>query len=135
MKNRIAIAGLLFSAGLLLAMPAGAEKPNLAMLDQLESGAWEVRMRGDAAPPRSMCVSSGRAFIQLRHPGQPCSTVVIDDKAQEVTVQYTCKGQGYGRTHVRRETSRLVQIDSQGIVGGVPFSFAAEARRVGKCAG
>ena len=54
MKNRIAIAGLLFSAGLLLAMPAGAEKPNLAMLDQLESGAWEVRMRGDAAPPRSM---------------------------------------------------------------------------------
>ena len=30
--------------------------------------------------------------------------------ATEVTVQYTCRGRGYGRTHIRRETNRLVQI-------------------------
>lgn len=133
MNKTLALVGLLLTGAVLLAKPAGAEQPNLAMLDQLESGSWEVRMHGNAAVPRSMCVNSGRAFIQLRHPGQTCSTVVIDDKAQDVTVQYTCKGQGYGRTHVRRETNRLVQIDSQGIVNGVPFSFAAEARRVAKC--
>jgi hypothetical protein len=48
-------------------------------------------------------------------------------------VQYTCRGRGYGRTHIRRETSRLVQIDTQGIADGRPFAFAAEARRVGDC--
>jgi hypothetical protein len=52
-----------------------------------------------------------------------------------VVVQYTCRGKGYGRTHIRRETGRLVQIDSQGIAGGLPFEFSAEARRVGDCSG
>ena len=42
-------------------------------------------------------------------------------------------GNGYGRTNLRREISRLVQIESQGIVDGLPFQFAAEARRVGAC--
>ena len=49
-------------------------------------------------------------------------------------VQYTCRGKGYGRTQIRRESNRLVQIDSQGIADGLPFSFSAEARRVGDCA-
>mgnify|MGYP006175199349 CR=1 FL=1 len=34
---------------------------------------------------------------------------------------------------LRRETSRLVQIQSQGIRNGLPFEFSAEARRVGDC--
>ena len=53
--------------------------------------------------------------------------------ANEVTGQYTCRGDGYGRTHIRRETATLAQIDGQGIAGGKPFQFAAEARRVGSC--
>ena len=58
---------------------------------------------------------------------------MVQDNNSEVIVQYTCRGKGYGRTHIRRETSRLVQIDSQGIAGGLPFEFSAEARRVGDC--
>jgi hypothetical protein len=42
-------------------------------------------------------------------------------------------GQGYGRTQIRRETDGLVQIDSQGIVNGLPFAFSAEGRRTGDC--
>ena len=48
-------------------------------------------------------------------------------------MQYTCRGRGYGRTHIRRETGRLVQIESQGIVDGLPFDFVAEGRRIGEC--
>ena len=59
---------------------------------------------------------------------------MIEDGANAVTVQYTCQGSGYGRTQIKRETSRLVQIESQGIAGGLPFEFTAEARRVGDCA-
>ena len=74
-----------------------------------------------------------RRLIQLRHPDASCDKVVVQDSPSEVTVQYTCRGRGYGRTHIRKETNRLVQIDSQGIANGLPFEFNAEARRVGDC--
>jgi len=52
-----------------------------------------------------------------------------------VTVQYTCRGLGYGRTAIRRESSRLVQVQSQGIAEGLPFEISGEARRIGDCPG
>ncbi len=115
------------------AAPAFGGGPSLAMLDQIEGGKWELRERG--APPQQICVPSGRQLIQLRHPGASCTAFVIEDTAAQVVVQYTCAGQGYGRTQIRRETNRLVQIDSQGIANGYPFEVSAEARRVGACSG
>ena len=43
------------------------------------------------------------------------------------------RGRGYGRTSIRLETDRLVQIRTQGIADGLPFEYSAEARRVGDC--
>ena len=114
-----------------LAAPVVAQA-SLAMLDTLDHGAWEVRFR-DGSGARKMCLRTGRELIQLRHPDSACNRFVVDDAASEVTVQYTCRGNGYGRTHVRKESSSLVQIDSQGIAGGKPFQFTAEARRTGSC--
>ena len=117
-----------------LAAPAYGGGPSLAMLDQLEAGRWELRDR-DGAAPQQICVPNGRRLIQLRHPGLACDSFVVTDGPSEVVVQYTCKGRGYGRTQIRRETNRLVQVQSQGIVDGLPFDFSAEARRVGDCSG
>ena len=58
---------------------------------------------------------------------------MVEDAAGEVTVQYSCPGDGYGRTNIRRESGSLVQIESQGIADGRPFQFTAEARRTGAC--
>lgn len=116
-----------------LAVPALGQPGQLAMLDQLEAGSWELRERGAGSAVQSICLDNGRKLIQLRHPGMSCTSVVVDDKADEVTVQYTCKGRGYGRTRIRRESNALVQVDSQGIVNGLPFSFSAEGRRAGSC--
>lgn len=116
-----------------MAVPAYGQKPQLGMLDELDHGAWELRERGGDGAVHHLCLDSGRKLIQLRHPGLACDNVVVEDKADEVTVQYTCHGQGYGRTRIRRETNRLVQIDSQGIVNGLPFSFALEGRKIGNC--
>ncbi|MCJ2181071.1 hypothetical protein [Novosphingobium album (ex Hu et al. 2023)] len=126
-------APLLVAALVPVAVPAFGQGPELRMLDQLEGGAWELRERGDGGVVQHLCLDNGRKLIQLRHPGAPCSSVVVDDKADEVTVQYTCRGRGYGRTRIRRESNGLVQIDSQGIVNGLPFSFSAEGRKVGTC--
>jgi len=114
-----------------LAAPAIAQA-SLAMLDTLDRGGWEVRFR-DGSSVRKVCVRTGREFIQLRHTEGGCNRFVVEDEATNVTVQYTCRGNGYGRTHIRKESGGLVQIDSQGIAGGQPFQFTAEARQTGSC--
>ena len=105
---------------------------SLGMLETLKSGAWELRYR-DGTPPRRLCLKSGRELIRLRHPRGNCNRFVVEDNRNSVTVQYTCRGDGYGRTAIRREANGLVQIESQGIKGGRPFQFSAEARRLGRC--
>lgn len=121
------VGGLVLAAG-----PVLGVEPQLNMLDQLAAGSWELRDRSGAVTQR-ICVPQGRRLVQLRHPGPPCDTYVIQDQPNEVVVQYTCQGRGYGRTHIRRETNRLVQMDGTGIADGLPFEFVFEARRVGDC--
>lgn len=115
-----------------VAWPAVAQAPELAMLDTLERGAWELRIRPDGGS-RRICVRTGRELIQIRHAQQGCDRFVIEDNSANVTVQYTCRGHGYGRTSIRRESGRLLQIRSQGIHDGEPFSLEAEGRRIGAC--
>jgi hypothetical protein len=131
MKVRIFVATF---AVLACGAPAFGVGPSLAMLDKLENGRWELREH-PGSPPQNLCVPNGRRLIQLRHPGAQCDSFVVEDGPSQVVVQYTCNGHGYGRTRVRRETNRLVQIDSQGIADGLPFEFSVEARRVGECSG
>jgi len=116
------------------AFPLLAQRPPLGMLDGLDRGRWELRAREPGGDIQHVCVGDVRGLIQLRHPGNACQRLVVDDSDSEVTVQYTCPGRGFGRTHIRRETGRLVQIDTQGVAGGLPFSSSLEGRRVGECA-
>jgi len=124
----LAVCSALFAA----AMPAIAQAPELAMLDGLERGAWELRVRATGETSQ-ICLRTGREFIQLRHHQAGCSRFVVEDAPGQVVVQYTCRGDGYGRTTIRRESGSLVQIRSQGIQGGTPFTIDAEARRKGAC--
>ena len=117
---------------LALAIPAAAQGGGLAMLNGLAKGEWTIKPR-DGSAERKVCVRSGEELIQLRHNDRNCSRFVVEDEPSEVTVQYTCPGNGYGRTNIRRETNSLVQIESQGIASGLPFELAAEARRTGSC--
>lgn len=112
-------------------MPAQA--PSLAMLDRLEKGNWQLRERGSDAVLQTVCVGDARRMIQIQHPRANCSRYIIEDTPGSVTVHYTCPGAGHGRTSIRSETNRLVQIDTQGIADGKPFSQAIEARRAGPC--
>lgn len=133
LKSSIAVLrSVAIAAGLAAGISAAAQSPSLAMLDRLEPGQWQIRFR-DGSPAKQICVRTGRELIQLRHLGSKCSRYVIEDGRDEVTVQYTCRGSNYGRTSIRRETGSLAQIESQGIAGGLPFQFTAEARRTGNC--
>jgi len=119
-------------AVLLVTLPLAGHAAELGMLDALTKGAWNLRIRDDGAAER-ICVRDGRELIQLRHKQAGCSRFVVEDSADEVIVQYTCRGNGYGRTSIRREGNGLVQVQSQGIIDGAPFSISGEARHSGTC--
>lgn len=125
----------LIATGLLsaLAAPAPAQAPGLPALGAIERGLWELRERGSSAAPRKICVADPSTLIQIRHGSTACSRFVIDSKPDRATVHYTCPGAGHGRTTIRVETSRLIQIDSQGIADDSPFNFSYEGRRTGAC--
>ena len=136
MNVKIALACVL--ASLCLALPFStdallAQGRSLELLDRLQKGNWELRRHDVPNVPRHMCLGNPDKFIQLRHPGQNCSRIIVEDTPHQVVVQYTCPGQGYGRTLIRRESDSLIQVDTQGIANGLPFAFAFEARRVGSC--
>ncbi len=129
-KLRLSAAAL---AGVVaMAVPLSAQSDSLAMLDGLSKGEWTLSFRGDI-PSRKICLETGRELIQIQHEANGCNRYVVEDGNAEVTVQYTCPGEGYGRTNIRRESGSLVQIESQGFAGGLPFQISAEARRTGSC--
>ena len=114
--------------------PAGSQPQHpLAMLDTLEPGLWELKQR-DGGGTERVCLRDARRLIQMRHAALNCERTIVDDEIGEVVVQYTCRGHGYGLTRIRRETTRLIQVESQGVSDGLPFVFDAEGRRIGACA-
>ena len=129
---QIALATLVAGVLAAIAAPVLGQGNGLAMLGTLAKGEWTIKHR-DGTPDRKICVRSGQELIQLRHRETGCNKFVVEDGAAKVTVQYTCPGNGYGRTSIRRETASLVQLESQGIQSGLPFQFLAEARRTGSC--
>lgn len=121
------------ATGVVAAAPAAAPRP-IKALSALQPGQWEIRSRDNPEANRSFCMSDAKVLLQLRHPNNVCSRFVISDDGRAATVQYSCAANGNGRTSVRVETPRLVQIETQGIADQSPFAFTAEARRVGECA-
>jgi len=137
MKKRISISpiGVTAAIGMIalgLALPVAAQTAGLDMLSGLAKGEWTIKHR-DGSADQKICVRTGQELIQLRHTENGCSRFVVEDASNRVTVQYTCPGNGYGRTDIRKETGSLVQIESQGISSGLPFQLAGEARRTGSC--
>ncbi|OYW83217.1 MAG: hypothetical protein B7Z20_12880, partial [Sphingobium sp. 32-64-5] len=62
-----------------------------------------------------------------------CEQFVVTDTAEHAVVTYQCRANGTGRTDLRVETPRLVQVYAQGIADGAPFSEALEGRHIGPC--
>lgn len=122
------------TAALGVAPAPGQQRAPLSALARLEPGLWQLRDLGDArVAPQSICVADPAILMQVQHRHSPCSRLVIANDAKGATVHYTCPAGGFGRTSLRVETPRLAKIDTQGILGNIPFAYRAEARRVGGC--
>lgn len=137
MKRILPIALAAAAAGLAL-LPAAFASPisgGSDLLQQLDKGMWQFRPLGgsSAAGVAQLCVTDSKQLAQIQHGNSACSQLVVKSSPTSVTISYSCRGSGQGLTTIRRETDRLIQIQSQGIRNNAPFSFSVEARRTGSC--
>jgi hypothetical protein len=125
-----------FSGALLLSLAAaGVAKPDgdMALLDSLDRGLWQFRPTVGSVPTTKICLGKSESLTQIQHSGLVCAQYVVRASATSLTVSYTCEGHGQGLTVIRKETNRIIHIQSQGIRNNAPFSFSAEGRKTGPC--
>jgi hypothetical protein len=131
----------LFIVGLLsLCTGAGgavwAQGEDLSLLTSLESGLWQLRAVGggpSSVAASQLCLGDPVRLTQVQHGDVPCTRYIVRATPTTLTVSYSCKGQGQGLTTIRKESNRLIHIQSQGIKNNSPFSFSVEGRRAGAC--
>jgi hypothetical protein len=115
---------------------AFAQGGDLSLLESLDRGLWQLRAVGGGASGAAidkLCVGDVTRLTQIQHGNTPCTRYVVKSTPNMVTVSYTCRGQGQGLTTIRKESGKLIQIQSQGIQNNSPFSFSVEGRRAGTC--
>ena len=133
--TKIALAGLM-TLGLGSAGQSVAAADSDTLLKSLERGLWQLRAVGSggaSAAASQLCLGDPRMLAQIQHGATNCTHTLVESSANAVTISYACTGAGQGLTTIRKETGRLVQIKSQGIRNGSPFSFSVEGRRSGAC--
>ena len=133
MRRPLGLIALFFAFGLAMSSAAGQAASQLQALSSIEAGLWDLRSPSGRDVGRSMCVTDPAVLLQLGHPGRACSRFPIVNQPKNADVYYSCAGAGQGQTRLRVETSRLVQIETQGFLYQEPFSFSFEARRIGDC--
>jgi hypothetical protein len=124
------------TGGVVLSLAAaGAAKPDgdMALLDTLDRGLWQLRPTAGSVPTSKICLGKSESLTQIQHSGLACEQYVVRSSANSLTVSYSCEGHGQGLTTIRKESSRIIHIQSQGIRNNAPFSFSAEGRKTGPC--
>ncbi|MGN5374499.1 MAG: hypothetical protein DI632_05730 [Sphingomonas hengshuiensis] len=116
-----------------MAQPAAA--PTLRAMRAVAPGQWALRDPGSPEAARNSCIADTAMLFRLKLRAAPCSRFVIEDTPRIATVHYTCPGSGHVRTTIHVDTPRALRIESEGIVDGMPFADAYEARRLGACGG
>ena len=115
------------------AMAAPAQSPKLVVLEGLMQGEWTLKERGSNEFAQKVCLGNPELLLQIQHSYMPCTRYVIENGAKKLRVSYKCGAAGHGVTEIKRESSTVVQINSQGIRNNAPFSIAFEGRRTGSC--
>jgi hypothetical protein len=113
------------------ALALGAAAPTA--LKGVVGGLWAVSRSANGHDAVRMCAADPAALAQFEHRGRACTRVVLSDSQNETVIHYTCPAGDFGRTRLTVITPRSLRLETQGISGGLPFSYQLHARRVGSC--
>lgn len=134
LRNLLAVGLILSCAGGASSALAGGQ--SLGILDTLQRGIWKLRPTPGTTAPAAvsqLCLGDPARLTQIQHGDIDCNRFIVKSTPTTLVVSYSCDGQGQGLTTIRRENSDLIQIQSQGIRNGAPFSFSVEGRRTAGC--
>lgn len=102
-----------------------------------QPGLYSIRSIGPAGstqPPSNLCIQRANTLLQLVHRQvSGCKITSSKTSANKTTITYSCPNNEWGRTELRKESSILYQMDTQGIKDKAPFSYRLEVRRSGAC--
>jgi|SRR5579884_3659920 len=132
MKRSRLVLCLLGGAGGVLTLAAAAQPSAFA---QTQAGVWEISGAPGAKAPLRQCVANVAALAEFEHRGKNCSPKILSNNANSIVIEYSCGAAGFGRSQVDVITPRSLRIDTQGISGGLPFSYVLQARRIDDCPG
>jgi hypothetical protein len=105
--------------------------PALSALNGIERGQWQLK---DAdGNLRKICLGNPATLLQIMHGNTQCEHFVMENSPRSATIRYTCPAHGHGRTTISVDTPRVVNVDTQGVIDGAPFSEQFEGRRIGAC--
>lgn len=113
---------------------AQAQAQDSQLLSTLKTGLWQFTE--PAKGPNvvdAICIGDVTKMVKIKNKDDVCTLKMLASTPNSVTYDYRCAGKGQGRTTIRKETSGLVQIASQGITDGQLFNFTLEARHAGRC--
>jgi len=124
-------AGMLAAFLPILSASAAMQQPG-NVLTRIERGQWTLQAP-NGNHIAAICLGDPARLVQPHHGAAQCTQSILSSDDRSTTFSYTCPGIGNGRTMIRYETPRLLQIDSQGLDRGRPFAVRIEARRTGAC--
>jgi len=96
-------------------------------------GLWEITGQPLRQRPAQLCIADLASLAQFEHRRSRCTRVVIRDLPTSTEIHYTCTDGGFGRSTIKRITTKSLRIDTQGISGSYPFNYVMQARRIGEC--
>ena len=123
-------AGLALLAGGGLAVAAGP-----AIFGKSKPGLWQLDGVDGSKVPLRKCVADLADLARLQHPGKKCSQRLLKESESSATFSYECSSSDFGQTRLDWVTNQSFRIQTQGISGGLPFSYLVQARRLGECEG
>ncbi|WP_306095706.1 hypothetical protein [Sphingomonas sp. DG1-23] len=121
-------------AALILFGAAGAPAQRSATpnaLAGIEHGQWQLRSVDGTM--RKLCIANPAMLIQIVHGNTQCEHFVMENSQRSATIRYTCPSHGHGRTTISVDTPRVINLETQGVANGAPFSERFEGRRIGAC--
>ncbi|MCL6728548.1 DUF3617 domain-containing protein [Sphingomonas hankyongi] len=111
---------------------AVAQPPNA--LAQTSPGLYEIAGLPGAKAPARECIGDVTLLGQFEHRRNNCTRKVLASSGNTVTMNYECKGGGFGQSKLTVITPRNLRVETQGISDGLPFNYVLQARRMGECA-
>ena len=106
--------------------------PPAAGLNGASGGMWEIDGMPGGKTVRQ-CVADPALLARIEHRGLPCSQSRVSVSGASEVFRYNCPGSGFGQAKLTLITPRSLRVETQGISGGYPFNYVAQARRVSNC--